>query len=245
MSMDSYQQFCPMAMAAEVLCCRWTLLVVRELLLGSAHFNDLRRGVPRMSTALLAKRLKELEAAGIVVRKPAARQAHTHSHQTHSYQTHTYELTQAGQELRPIVEAMGVWGQRWVTTEATLRHLDANLLMWDIRRNVRPEPAPSARTTIEFIFGDRAPPERNYWLVVERDREVDLCMVDPGFDVDLYVSTDLRTLTELWLGYSNWSRAMGSGALRLTGTAERAAQLRAWLPGSTFAAVAKQVGQVA
>ncbi|MBS0468608.1 MAG: helix-turn-helix transcriptional regulator [Proteobacteria bacterium] len=241
MSMDSYQQFCPMAMAAEVLCCRWTLLVVRELLLGSAHFNDLRRGVPRMSTALLAKRLKELEAAGIVVRKPAARQAHTHSHQTHSYQTHTYELTQAGQELRPIVEAMGVWGQRWVTTEATLRHLDANLLMWDMRRNVNPEPEPSARTTIEFIFDGSVAAACKYWLVVERGHEVDLCTVDPGFDVDLYVATDLRTLTEVWLGYLDWTQARRSGAIHVSGSVGRESELRAWLRLGSFAGVPKQV----
>ena len=230
MSNISYRQFCPVAMAAEVLCKRWTLLLVRELMLGSRHFNELRRGVPRMSSALLAQRLKELEAASIV----------THAAPAHGADPHEYHLSAAGQELRPIVEAVGVWGQRWVTTEATLRHLDANLLMWDIRRNVRPEPAPAARTTIEFIFGDRAPPERNYWLLVERGHEADLCTVDPGYDVDLYVSTDLRTLTELWLGYSDWPRALHSGALRLTGTPERAAQLRAWLPGSAFAAVAKQ-----
>ena len=230
MSNISYRQFCPVAMAAEVLCKRWTLLLVRELMLGSRHFNGLRRGVPRMSSALLAQRLKELEAAGIVARTAPAC----------ATDAHEYHLTPAGQELRLIVEAVGVWGQRWVTTEATLRHLDANLLMWDIRRNVRPEPAPTARTTIEFIFGDRAPPERNYWLLVERGHEADLCTVDPGYDVDLYVSTDLRTLTELWLGYSDWPRALHSGALRLTGTPERAAQLRAWLPGSAFAAVAKQ-----
>ena len=76
--------------------------------------------------------------------------------------------------------------------------------------------------------------------LVERGHEPDLCTVDPGFDVDLYVSTDLRTLTEVWLGYSDWARALHSGALRLTGTPERAAQLRAWLPGSAFAAVVKQ-----
>lgn len=237
MSAGSYRQFCPVAMAAEVLCSRWTLLLVRELMLGSSRFNDLRRGVPRMSSALLAKRLKELEAAGIVARAPAS----------HPTNPHEYRLTSAGLELRPIVESMGVWGRRWVTTEATLRHLDANLLMWDIRRNVRAEPAPLARTTIEFIFNDRAPPERTYWLVVERGHDADLCLLDPGFDVDLYVSTDLRTLTEVWLGYSDWSRALGSGALRLTGTSELAARLRAWLPGSTFAAVgagARREGRV-
>ncbi|MGH8821913.1 MAG: winged helix-turn-helix transcriptional regulator [Rhodoferax sp.] len=226
----SYRQFCPVAMAAEVLCNRWTLLLVRELMMGSCHFNDLRRGVPRMSSALLAKRLKELEAAGIVARTPPA----------HGVNTHEYHLTSAGRELRPIVEAVGVWGQRWVTTEATLRHLDANLLMWDIRRNVHPEPAPKARTTIEFIFSDRTSPERHYWLLIERGHDADLCTIDPGYDVDLYVSTDVRTLTEVWLGYSNWSSAIDRGALRLTGTPELEAQLRAWLPGSVFAAVVNQ-----
>ncbi|MBS0402056.1 MAG: helix-turn-helix transcriptional regulator, partial [Proteobacteria bacterium] len=191
MATASYRQFCPVAMAAEVLCCRWTLLVVRELMMGSSRFNDLRRGVPRMSTALLAKRLKELEAAGIVARTRA----------TGAAEGHEYHLTPAGHELRPIVDAVGAWGQRWVTTEATLRHLDANLLMWDIRRHVHPEPAPEARTTVEFIFSDRPQPERNYWLIVEPASDVDLCMVDPGFEVDVYVSTDLRTLTALWLGY--------------------------------------------
>lgn len=231
MSAGSYRQFCPVAMAAEVLCCRWTLLLVRELMLGSVHFNDLRRGVPRMSSALLAKRLKELEAAGVVERRPPL----------HAGDAHEYHLTQAGQELRPIVEAVGVWGQRWVTTEATLRHLDANLLMWDIRRNVQPDPAPAARTTIQFIFSDRPPTERNYWLVVEPGREVDLCTVDPGFDVDLYVATDLRTLTEVWLGYIDLAHAKDRGAVRLTGSRAHEVEFRAWLHLSAFAAVKKQV----
>ena len=147
MSNISYHQFCPVAMATEVLCCRWTLLVVRELMLGSHRFNDLRRGVPRMSSALLAKRLKELEAAGIVARGRPARGGDALE----------YRLTDAGLELRPIVEAMGIWGQRWVTTEATLRHLDANLLMWDVRRNIRAEPPRETRTTVQFIFRDQAP----------------------------------------------------------------------------------------
>jgi len=228
MSVGSYRQFCPVAMATEVLCCRWTLLVVRELLLGSVRFNDLRRGLPRMSAALLAKRLRELEAAGIVTRTEGAAGGHE------------YHLSPAGRELRPVVEAVGVWGQRWVTTEATLRHLDANLLMWDIRRNVDPEPPPAMRTTIEFIFSDRQPPQRNYWLVVGREHDVDLCVVDPGFEVDLYVTTDLRTLTEVWLGYRDWARAKDGGAIRLSGRRECELDLRTWLRSSVFAAVPKQ-----
>jgi DNA-binding HxlR family transcriptional regulator len=126
MARGSYQQFCPVAMAAEVLCRRWTLLLLRELLLGSTRFNALRRGLPRMSSALLARRLRELEAAGILIRHPIP----------DATDACEYRLTAAGRELRPIVETMGVWGQRWVAAEATLHHLDADLLMWDVRRRV-------------------------------------------------------------------------------------------------------------
>ena len=110
-----------------------------------------------------------------------------------------------GQELRPIIEAIGGWGHRWVTTEATLKNLDANLLMWDIRRNINADPMPPRRNTIQFIFNDRPPSERNYWLIVEPGNEVDLCLVDPGLDVDLYVSTDLRTVTRFGSDIRHWS----------------------------------------
>jgi DNA-binding HxlR family transcriptional regulator len=187
MSDGSYNQFCPVAMAAETLCSRWTLLLLRELILGSTRFNELRRGVPRMSPALLSKRLKDLEAAGIVTRTAVEGEPDVLE----------YRLTEAGKDLRPIIEAVGVWGQRWVTTEATLKNLDSNLLMWDIRRNINPDPMPRGRQTIQFIFGDCPQSERNFWLIVEPEKEVDLCVVDPGFDVDLYLSTDLRTMTEI------------------------------------------------
>jgi len=118
MSDGGYNQFCPVSMAAEIICSRWTLLVLRELVMGSTRFNELRRGLPNMSPALLSKRLKELEAAGIVTRGVAEREGGGRE----------YHLTEAGAELRPIIEAIGVWGHRWVTTEATLKNLDANLL---------------------------------------------------------------------------------------------------------------------
>ena len=132
MSDGSYSQFCPVSMAAEIICSRWTLLVLRELVLGSTRFNELRRGLPSMSPALLSKRLKDLEAAGIVTRVAVEREPSVLE----------YRLTEAGRELRPIIEAIGVWGHRWVTTEATLKNLDANLLMWDIRRNINTDPMP-------------------------------------------------------------------------------------------------------
>ena len=231
MSDSGYSQFCPVSMAAEIICSRWTLLVLRELVQGSSRFNELRRGVPSMSPALLSKRLKDLEAAGIVRRIAAEREPGVHE----------YRLTPAGEELRPIIEAVGVWGHRWVTTEATLKNLDANLLMWDIRRNINTDPMPHRRNVIQFIFKDRPPAERNYWLIVEPRNEVDLCVVDPGFDVDLYVSTDLRTMTEIWLGYAAAGLASDDGRLVLTGNRDLAADLRAWLKLSMFAKVEKKV----
>jgi len=231
MSDGSYNQFCPVSMAAEIICSRWTLLVLRELLMGSTRFNELRRGVPSMSPALLSKRLRELEAAGIVMRAAAEREPGVHE----------YHLTQAGTELRPIIEAIGIWGHRWVTTEATLKNLDPNLLMWDIRRNINTDPMPSRRNIIQFIFKDRPASERNYWLIVEPGKQVDLCLVDPGFDVDLYVSTDLQSLTEIWLGYETIDKMSNDGRLVLTGSSKLAADLRTWLKLSVFANIEKKV----
>ncbi|HEX3116390.1 MAG TPA: helix-turn-helix domain-containing protein [Bradyrhizobium sp.] len=231
MSDNSYNQFCPVSMAAEIICSRWTLLVLRELVLGSARFNQLRRGLPGMSPALLSKRLKELEAAGIVMHIAAKDEPGAFE----------YRLTEAGNELRPIIESIGIWGHRWVTTEATLKNLDANLLMWDIRRNINTDPMPLRRNTIQFLFNDRPRPERSYWLIVEPGHEVDLCLVDPGFDVDLYVSTDLRTMTEIWLGYTTIGRVCEEGRLALTGNGKLAAELRAWLKLSRYTKIEKQV----
>ena len=170
MTDSSYNQFCPVAMAAEILCSRWTLVLLRELVVGSTRFNELRRGVPRMSPALLSKRLKDLEVAGIVTRTALPDEPDVFE----------YRLTEAGKDLRPIIEAVGVWGQRWVTTEATLKNLDPNLLMWDIRRNINPSPMPRRRTTIQFIFGDLQKAQRNWWLIVEPDKDVDLCAAIRG-----------------------------------------------------------------
>src|SRR4051812_893973 len=138
MTTGSYQQFCPVAMAAEILCTRWTIVLLRELCAGSTRFNELRRGVPRMSPALLSQRLKELEAAGIVVRTPAPKEPGVLE----------YRLTPAGLELRSLVEGFGIWGQRWIESEPSLRNLDVGLLMWDMRRGLVTAPMPKRRTVV-------------------------------------------------------------------------------------------------
>jgi DNA-binding HxlR family transcriptional regulator len=231
MSDVSYNQFCPVAMAAEVLGARWTLVLLRELVVGSTRFNDLRRGVPRMSPALLSKRLKELEAAKVIERTPVRNEPGVFE----------YRLTDAGRELKPVIEAIGCWGQRWIDREATLEKLDLNLLMWDMRRNIDPQPLPDRRSTIKIIFKDLPEQRRHWWLVVEPGKEVDLCSVDPGFDVDLYLSTDLRTMTEIWMGYATIPAAKEDGRLKIAGDRRLESSVGTWLGLSPFARVEKQV----
>jgi DNA-binding HxlR family transcriptional regulator len=231
MTDSGYKQFCPVAMAAEVLGARWTLVLLRELVAGSTRFNDLRRGVPRMSPALLSKRLKDLEAAGIVARSPVKGESDLFE----------YTLTRSGNDLGSIIEAVGIWGQRWIETEASLANLDPNLLMWDMRRNIDPTPMPRRRSTIKVIYKDLPEARRNWWLVVEPGKEVDLCSVDPGFDVDLYVSTDLRTMTEIWMGYTTVPRAKEQQKLVMTGDRHLEAAIGKWLRLSPFAKVEKLV----
>ncbi|MBN9247992.1 MAG: helix-turn-helix transcriptional regulator [Hyphomicrobium sp.] len=231
MAETSYSQFCPVAMAAEILCSRWTLVVLRELVAGTTRFNELRRGVPRISPALLSKRLKDLEASGIVSRVPVLGEP----------ETFEYRLTKAGRDLQPVIEAVGVWGQRWIETEASLANLDPNLLMWDMRRRIDPKPMPRRRSVIQVMFSDQKEVHRNWWLIVEPGKPVDLCWVDPGFDVDLYLSTDLRTMTEVWMGYTTLAQAKDADRLIVTGSKQLAANLSTWLCLSTFAKIDKLV----
>jgi DNA-binding HxlR family transcriptional regulator len=231
MTESSYGQFCPVAMAAEILGARWMLVLLRELVVGSTRFNELRRGLPRMSPALLSKRLKELESAKLVRRVPVRGEPGTFE----------YQLTEAGRELKPVIEAIGAWGHRWIEREASLQNLDVELLLWDMRRNIDPRPMPRKRCVIEIIFSDLPAARRNWWLVVEPGEDVDLCSVDPGFEVDLYLSTDLRTLTEIWMGYGSLARARDQGKLLVTGSRELERAIGSWLTLSAFARIEKKV----
>ena len=230
MANPGYKQFCPLAMAAQLLCTRWTMLVLRELMAGSTRFNDLRRGVPKMSPTLLSQRLKELEAAGVIKRRPA-------ESETRNFE---YQLTDAGKDLRGVVETMGFWGQRWIETNSSLKkkNLDVSLLMWDMRRNLKPSPLPKKRTVINFLYPELPASKRSWWLVVEADGDVDLCWADPGFEVDLYVSTDLRTMTAIWMGLTTVAREKDK--VSLTGDRAIANTMRDWLGLSPFAVERKR-----
>jgi hypothetical protein len=184
-----------------------------------------------MSPALLSKRLKDLETAAILTRSRVSGEPDVFD----------YRLTEAGEGLRPVIEAAGMWGQRWIETEASLQYLDPNLLMWDIRRNIDPTPMPRRRNTIQVIFADLQQSQRNWWLIIQPGQDADLCSVDPGFDVDLYLSTDLRTLTEIWMGYTAIARAKEQGRLLFTGNRQLEADVGSWLSLSPFAKVEKLV----
>jgi len=213
--MAGYGQFCPVAKAMELLDERWTMLVVRELLCGSRHFNALRRGVPRMSPSLLSARLRTLVRAGVVERYEDGRQV-------------TYALTPAGEQLRPIVEALGEWGLRWVP-ELGDEDYDPHLLMWDLHRSVDLSAVPPGRTVLGFTFPDVPPEERTWWIVISPDG-VDLCSFDPGHPVTATIEVDLRTLTRIWRGQLTWSGSQRSGDLRIHGPSHVSRNLPRWLP---------------
>jgi DNA-binding HxlR family transcriptional regulator len=228
--MKGYGQFCPVAKAAEIVAERWTPLVLRELLCGSHRFSDLHRGVPLMSRTLLAGRLQQLEDAGIVrsVAKPRGR-------------GREYHLTAAGEELRPLIECLGEWGQRWARTQVGRGDLDPGLLMWDIHRRVNLDALPAERVVVRFDF--RAVPltmrcPRTWWLVLMR-REVDLCLKDPGFPVDIVVSADLRTLTRVWMGDVRLAETVRAGLIRLDGPPSLVRAFPTWLTLSVFAGVGR------
>jgi DNA-binding HxlR family transcriptional regulator len=221
-----YGQFCPVAKAMELLDERWTLLVVRELMSGSTHFNALRRGVPRMSPALLSKRLQTLVRAGVVERWEDGNRV-------------TYRLTDAGRELGPIVEALGRWGVRWVP-ELGDEDLDPQLLMWDIHRNIDTEAVPDGRTVLAFVFPDLPPSTRRWWLVITGDG-VDVCDQDPGHPVRVTVETPLRTLVRIWRGDIGWAAALRSGELVLRGEEQAQRALPRWLKLSAFAGTPRPV----
>jgi DNA-binding HxlR family transcriptional regulator len=220
--MKGYGSFCPVAKAAEVLTERWTLLVMRELLLGSCHFNDFRRGLPPMSPSLISKRLHSLEQHGIV---ECLRAAHGHGHE--------YRLTQAGEELRPIVTAIGEWGQRWVRSDLRADELDAGALMWYVHRHFRRDALPPCRVVIHIELLD-VKALRHWWLVLNGG-EVVLCVDDPGHEIDIEMQVDLRTLTQIYIGDLAFADARALGRLRVRGPALLTRDMGQWFARSRFA----------
>jgi DNA-binding HxlR family transcriptional regulator len=223
-----YGQFCPVAVASEIFAERWTPLILRELVLGSRRFNEIHRGVPRMSRTLLAQRLRDLANASVI-----------------SNDDGQYALTASGRELGELVVRLGEWGQRWGRPVRRDR-LDPRILMWDMRRRIALEQLPERRVVARFDFKAVPAASRKtstFWLLLERP-QADLCITDPGFDVDLFVGADLASFARVWLGEVPMREAIRSGAIRLAGDAQAVRGFPSWLLLSTLAAVPRPASEL-
>jgi DNA-binding HxlR family transcriptional regulator len=219
--MSGYGQYCPLAKGAEVFAERWTPLILRELLRGTTSFNDVHRGVPRMSRSLLSTRLKKLEWCGVVERRSGSSGVE-------------YRLTEAGVALGPVVAQLGQWGQKWYRTTFDSNELDVGVLMWDMRCTVDPKRFPPKRTIVQFRFPEAARSQRDWWLVNEND-EVDFCPTDPGTETDLLVVTSVKTLTRIWMGDLEFEIALRSSDIQLSGPPDLKRRFGPWLCRSPYA----------
>jgi DNA-binding HxlR family transcriptional regulator len=224
---SGFGQFCPVAVASEVFAERWTPIILREMFAGSEQFSEIRRGVPLISSALLAQRLRSLEANGVIVREPIP-----------GGRGRRYRLTPAGREFRPVIEGLGTWGQRW-TVRVDRKNLDPGFFMWNLRRRISLDLLPPRRVAVRFKYSGvavqyRGP--RQFWLVLDRTQS-DLCIEDPGFEVDLHIDADLATMAKVWLGDIEFSQALASGKLKLTGSRDLVKAFPSWLMLSHFAKV--------
>jgi DNA-binding HxlR family transcriptional regulator len=221
--MRTYGQFCPIAKSSEILAERWTLLIVRELLLGSHRFNELEWGLPHIPRSLLTQRLRSLEDAGVLERRADA-----------GGKRREYHLTTAGLELFEIVKGIGDWGQKWVNHNIGHGDVDPKLLVWDMHRRLDLEAIPDHRVVIQLDFHGAA--RGIFWLVVQRP-ETSVCQTDPGFDVDLFVSADTIALHRVWMGHTTIHEAIDEGLVEIDGLPELARAFPKWLQLSFFAGV--------
>lgn len=220
--MSTYGQFCPVAKASEIFAERWTPLILRELLMGSHRFNELERGLPKISRTLLSQRLRTLEEVGLLTRKADADGRPE------------YHLTQAGADLYDVIERLGAWSHRWFNPLVDLDNLDPTLLMWDIHRRLNEDTLPDRRVVVQFDFqGDNV---GSYWLVLEPGAP-SVCWDPPGFDVDLVVECDSMTIHRVWLGHQSMEDGLYRGALRLDGPHDLTRSFPSWLALSTFASM--------
>ena len=214
--MKGYSTYCPVAKAAEILTDRWTVLLIRDLLLGARHFNDFRRSIPLITPAMLSKRLGSLQEVGIITHEISGKDGRWE-----------YRLTEAGRELKPFVDAAGEWGQRWARSKLPHGELHPSTLMWDIHRFLKTQYLPTRRTVLNFEFTDLKA-MRQWWLVVQAG-EVDVCLDDPGYEVDVWIVCTLLTLTQVFMGDLSIASALGTSKLRLDGNSQLIRNMPRWL----------------
>jgi DNA-binding HxlR family transcriptional regulator len=226
--MKSYGQFCPVAKAAELFCERWTPLIVRDLATGASRFSELQRGVPLMSPTLLSRRLKQLEAEDVIERRRSP-----------GGKSWTYHLTASGREFVPLVEALGIWGQRWSRRQLAEGEVDLGLLIWSLERGVDARALGSARSVVRLELTDQ-PAAKTLWWFVHQQGQCELCLEDPGFEVDLYLACSLVTMIRIVRGDLALDSAIAGGQLEVIGSAKARRALRPWLNLSPLAGIPSQ-----
>ena len=225
-----YGQYCPLALAAEVLCERWTMLVISRVIDGCTRFNEIHRGVPKISATLLSQRLAQLEHAGLIVRRPLE-----------TGRGHAYELTDAGRELDPIIMSLAKWGQRWAR-DMEHEDLDPAFLAWSMHTRLNVEAMPKGRTVLEFAFSGTHKGFSRFWLVVE-DGKVDMCLKYPGYDSDVVVTAEIRRFVEAWRGIRNLRAEIAAGRIVVEGAEAQCKALPDWLMLSELAVFPRQRGR--
>ena len=223
--MYKYGQYCPIARASEILGDRWTLLIVRDLLLGKRHFNDLERGLPGISRALLAERLRRLQKMGVIEKHPLSRGRKTE-----------YYLTQAGEELQGIMDILTVWGARWAFGEPEEEELDPVLLMWWMRDRVCVDQLPQERVVVQFDF--RGAKKETFWLVIAVE-DVSVCLTHPGFEIDVLVTADLSTFYQVWLGRISYADALRERKVEVEAIPSLARNFPHWFAWSPVAMIVR------
>ncbi|MDK3020395.1 winged helix-turn-helix transcriptional regulator [Pseudodonghicola flavimaris] len=224
----SYGQFCPVAMSADLLCKRWTVLIIRELLDGALGFNEIRNGVPLMSRTLLSARLAELEQAGLLRRNlpgPGRRAG--------------YQLTTAGQALLPVIQALGDWGQEWIEPDLAIGDVDYGFLLWNLRKSVSRLPNMPANFLVRLHFVDAPEGHKLHWLSYAGP-DIDICHTDPGGDVDVWIECELVAFAEIWMGWRPFSDALRERKIQLDGPRAFTEDPFRWLGRSRHAETRKR-----
>jgi DNA-binding HxlR family transcriptional regulator len=211
--MQTYAQYCPISRTLDIVGDRWTLLVIRELIIGSTRFNEIARGLPGLSRGLLSRRLRQLEGAGVIEREDGA-----------------YRLTPAGEDLQGLVMQLAEWGSRHAFGPPEEQELDPDLLMWWMHDRVDTQDI-TKRVVVEIHMTDV---RRRYWLVLE-PADASVCFTDPGFEVDGVLTGDLSMLYRVWLGDADLRLALRDGDLTLTGRQAVVRGLPRWLSLSIVA----------
>lgn len=222
-----YGQYCPLALSAELLCNRWTLLVISRVVEGCSTYNEIMDGLPRISPSMLSRRLKQLAAAGLIERREESRGGKS-----------SYYPTPAAMDLESIIDDLATWGQRWAR-DNSLDDLDVAFLAWSMHLRMDVAKMPKGRTVLEFALSSKPHGVESFWLVVE-DGEIDMCMKYPGYDTDLLIEADLRLFVEAWRGIRDLREEIRQGRIKLAGPGRLREQFPDWLLLSMYATIPRK-----